>query len=145
VIVKTDVDVLILVGGLGTRLRAAVSDRPKPMAMVGGRPFLEWLLLAIGAQGLRRIILCTGYGSDVIEEHFGSGKRLGLNILYSSEPEPLGTAGALRRALGLVESSALLVANGDTWSSVNVARDGHRILLRRCQSIPGISSRDDVA
>ena len=54
-------DAVILAGGKGTRLQSVVSDRPKPMAEVAGRPFIEWLILALKAQGLRRMVLCTGY------------------------------------------------------------------------------------
>ena len=62
-------EAMILVGGKGTRLKSVVADRPKPMAIVAGKPFVEWLLLALRNQGIQRIIFCTGYMSNVIETY----------------------------------------------------------------------------
>jgi len=88
----------ILAGGLGTRLRSVVSDRPKVLALVRGQPFLAYLLDQLGEAGIRRVVLLTGYKGEQIEETFGS--RYGnIQLEYSAETEPLGTAGALRLAL----------------------------------------------
>src|SRR6188508_925154 len=89
------VDAAILAGGLGTRLREALGGRPKALAEVGGRPFIEWQLLQLKAQGLRRVVLCTGYRGDLIEADLGDGARLGMELVYSTERSPLGTGGAL--------------------------------------------------
>ncbi len=70
------VDAIVLAGGKGTRLRSVVSDRPKPMAQVAGRPFVEWLLLALRAQGLRRVVLATGYKGEMIASYFGGSWAL---------------------------------------------------------------------
>jgi NDP-sugar pyrophosphorylase family protein len=116
-------DVLILVGGKGSRLRGIVSDRPKPMAEVAGRPFVEWLLLALRAQGVRRVVFCTGYMAEVIAAHFRDGEQWGMELLYSRDPVPLGTAGAVRYALRQVRSKdRFLVLNGDSYCRVDINR-----------------------
>lgn len=115
-------DAIILVGGKGTRLQSILSDRPKPMAEVAGRPFVEWLLLALAAQGVRRVILCTSYMSEVVEAYFRDGKQWDIEIIYSSDPIPLGTAGAVRHALDLVRSDPLLVMNGDSYCRLDISR-----------------------
>lgn len=114
------VDAVILAGGFGTRLAAVVSEVPKPMAPVAGRPFLERLLDRLIAQGIRRAVLAVGYKREIIEAHFGADYR-GLALRYSVEAEPLGTGGALRQAFeeaGLARAFAL---NGDTWCSLDLA------------------------
>jgi len=109
-----DTDVLVLAGGLGTRLRSSVSDRPKVMALVAGKPFLEWLVDDLRSQGVRRLVLCTGYRSEDIEDHFGSGRSRDMEIAYSRESAPLGTGGALRLALPRLKGSRFFVLNGDS-------------------------------
>lgn len=115
-------EAMILVGGRGTRLQTKVADRPKPMADVGGRPFLEWLLVALRAQGVRRVVLCTGYLGHVVEAHFGDGSPWGLNLSYSWEPVPLGTGGAVRLAVGWMQGDRVLVLNGDSLCPLDVGR-----------------------
>jgi len=109
---------IILAGGLGTRLRAAVPDLPKPMAPVAGRPFLAHQMDFWLAQGVRRFILAVGYRHEVIVQHFGT--RHGAGVLeYSVETEPLGTGGALRQAAQqLPPERPVLLLNGDTWFDV---------------------------
>lgn len=113
-------DAMILVGGRGQRLQSVVNDRPKPMAEVAGRPFLEWLLKGLQAQGMRRVILCTGHKGEMVEKYFGDGKLWNLEIQYSPEPVPLGTAGAVRNALDLIENNQFLVLNGDSYCRFNL-------------------------
>jgi len=103
-----------LAGGLGTRLRSKVSDLPKPMAPVAGRPFLEWQLMVLKAQGFCDIVLCTGYLADKVALYFGDGSNFGLKIDYSVEKEPLGTAGAVLNAAKFIDGTFLLL-NGDTF------------------------------
>jgi len=110
-------EAVVLAGGLGTRLRAAVSDVPKPMAPVGGRPFLERLLDYWIGQGVSRAVLAVGYMYDTIRRHFGDEYR-GCAIAYSIENHPLGTGGALIQALPLVQDPTFLVLNGDTYFAV---------------------------
>lgn len=106
-------DAVVLCGGLGKRLRAVVPDRPKPMAEVAGRPFLDILLDFVAGFGPRRFILCAGYMGDRIRTHF-SGGAAGREILVSCEDRPLGTAGAVKNAEGLITSPSFLVLNGDS-------------------------------
>ena len=107
-------EAIVLVGGLGTRLRAVVSDVPKPLAPVAGRPFLAWLLDAYADAGLRRVILATGYLSASIEQAIGRGWK-GMEIAYSREESALGTGGAIAQALAQVQGDGVHLANGDTF------------------------------
>jgi D-glycero-alpha-D-manno-heptose 1-phosphate guanylyltransferase len=104
----------ILAGGLGTRLRSVVSDKPKVLADVGGRPFVEYLLDQLAQEGVRSVVLCTGYMGDQIQNRFG-GSYNNMTLCYSREPQPLGTGGALRLALPMLESDTVLVLNGDSY------------------------------
>ncbi|MCU0865935.1 MAG: HAD-IIIA family hydrolase [Planctomycetes bacterium] len=110
---------MVLVGGLGTRLRAAVPDLPKPLAPVGGEPFLTRVLDQLAAAGCTTAILCLGHRGAQIEQRFGREHR-GLSLRYSVEPEPLGTAGALRLALLHCADDAVLVCNGDSYCDVDL-------------------------
>lgn len=112
---------LILAGGFGTRLRSVVSEVPKPMAPVGGRPFLEYLLDHWVDQGIRRFRLSIGHLAEVIESYFGDSYR-DASVEYIHEKSPLGTGGALRLALDTANWSndAAIVANGDTWFPVSL-------------------------
>jgi len=111
------VEAVVLAGGFGTRLRPAVADLPKPMAPVGGRPFLERLLDYWIAQGVRRAVLALGYKHDVIRAHFGQSYR-GCELELSVEDRPLGTGGALLHALKLLKEKTFLALNGDTYFAV---------------------------
>ena len=112
--------VLILAGGLGTRLRSVVSDRPKVLAPVSGRPFLSYWLEALALQGFRNVVLCTGHLSDQVEACFGRTWGT-LSLSYSPEASPLGTGGALRNAISLVSSPEVMVLNGDSYCEVDLA------------------------
>jgi len=110
----------ILCGGAGKRLRKAVRGRPKPMALVSGAPFLDYLLGYLLKAGVRDIVLCTGYKSDVIENHYRRGLP-GARVAVSREPKPLGTAGALKRAAALIKSDPFLVLNGDSICAADLS------------------------
>lgn len=109
-----DVPAAILLGGLGTRLRSVVSDRPKALAQVAGRPFVSYLFDQLMRAGVRRAILCAGYLGAQVQAQFGEAYHT-LSLAYSVETEPLGTAGALRLAAPLVASPTCLVLNGDSY------------------------------
>jgi len=110
----------VLVGGKGTRLRSVVSDRPKPMADVAGRPFLEHLLDYWISQGVEQFVLCVGYMSEFISNHFGSHYK-GSGIEYSVDEGELGTGGALSFALSkFPQSGNFLVLNGDTYFPIPI-------------------------
>lgn len=106
--------VVILAGGLGTRLRPLTEKVPKPMVPVADQPFLHWQLLDLKAQGYTRVLLLVAYLGEQVEAHFGSGARLGLQLSYCYEPEPLGTGGALKNALPQLENEFILL-NGDSF------------------------------
>lgn len=116
-----DTPCLILVGGLGTRLRAALPDLPKPMAPVQGRPFLEYVLASLKQAGFGEIVFCVGYQAEKIEEHFEGGANFGLRINYSREQELLGTGGALKLAQPLINAKNFLLLNGDCYNEVDFA------------------------
>jgi len=111
----------VLAGGFGTRLRPIIGDLPKPMAGVADRPFLEHLFDYFLAQGVSHLVICSGYRAELIEAHFGQ-RYMGCHIRYSVEAEPLGTGGALSKALERFKPSGpFLVANGDTYFPIDTA------------------------
>jgi mannose-1-phosphate guanylyltransferase len=117
-----EVPALILAGGLGTRLRPAFDAGPKSMAPVGGRPFVEYLLSQIRRAGCHNVVLCVGHGKGHIEEWVASGARWDLNVRYSVEGEPLGTAGAIKQAASLIDKPDFLVFNGDSFLAIDLKR-----------------------
>ncbi len=112
---------LILAGGLGTRLRPVVSDRPKPMAAVGDQPFLAYQIEYLRCHGVERVVLCVGYRYQQIRDHFGDGAGWGVRIDYSVEDQPLGTGGALRLADPLIDDGPFLLLNGDSFFDIDLA------------------------
>lgn len=109
-------DAIILCGGLGTRLRSAISDRPKVLAPFGNETFLDILVGSLKNAGFRRFILCTGYMKDQIARHFAS--RHDISVVFSEEVEPLGTGGALKNAKPHIYSPTFLVLNGDSICNI---------------------------
>jgi D,D-heptose 1,7-bisphosphate phosphatase len=110
----------ILAGGFGTRLAYIVKDVPKPMAPIGRKPFLAFLIENLKNQGIKEIVLLTGHKSEQIESYFGNGSRFGVNIQYSVETSPLGTGGAILKAANLyLKNDNFLVLNGDTYFDVD--------------------------
>ncbi|MEK6662581.1 MAG: nucleotidyltransferase family protein [Pseudomonadota bacterium] len=123
-------EALILAGGLGTRLREAVPDVPKPMAPIRNRPFLEHQMDYWIGQGVTRFILSVGYKHELIEAHFGDAYRQ-CPVAYAREASPLGTGGGLLLGLNQAHEDVVLVLNGDTFFEVNLTdlRDRHDTLL----------------
>lgn len=115
-----DVDVVILCGGLGTRLGSLLRDCPKPMVDINDRPFLDILIDHIASFGFKRFILCTGYKSKVIEEYYQ--KKDALTYIISPEEEPLGTAGALKNAEHLIKTDVFLGMNGDSFCQADLSK-----------------------
>ena len=115
-----NVTAAILAGGLGTRLRSVVKDRPKVLAEIGGRPFLAYLLDQLAVVKVKSIVLCTGYRGEQVQEMFGDSYA-GVGLVYSRESSPLGTAGALRLALPLFEFDSILVMNGDSFFGMDLS------------------------
>jgi NDP-sugar pyrophosphorylase family protein len=114
-----DIDVVILCGGIGSRLAKIVNDRPKPMARINQQPFLDILINYFTRFGLRRFILCAGYMSEIIQEYYGQ-KSSQLEFVVSNERTSLGTAGCIKKAQKFIQSEPFLVANGDSFCSLNL-------------------------
>ena len=112
------IDVIILAGGLGTRLQGVVSDVPKPMAKVQGEPFLSYILDNLSSKGFNRVIIGLGYKAEVITNFFKDSYQ-GMEIVYSFEEEPLGTGGGVLNALKYVKTSEFILMNGDTFFDVD--------------------------
>ena len=129
---------VILAGGLGLRLRAVVQDRPKVMANVAGRPFLTYVLDQIVSAGIKRAVVCTGFLGDSISTVLNDDYQ-GLQLLYSHETTPLGTAGALRQALSMVQAFPVLVFNGDSYVNVDLGEFCSVSLLKPEQNEPCLS------
>lgn len=111
---------VILAGGLGTRLRSAVADRPKVLAEIHGRPFLSFLLGQLLNAGFGHAVLCTGYMAEQVQAVLGESYKQ-LRLSYSKETALLGTGGAVRLALPAISSEWLLVMNGDSYCDVSLA------------------------
>lgn len=109
---------VILAGGLGTRLWPLTRTVPKPMVPVAGVPYLEHQLRLLEKQGIRSILILTGYLGEQIEEYFGDGSRFGLAIEYSREQTPVGTGGALRDARSKL-AETFLVIYGDSYLPID--------------------------
>jgi len=109
---------VIMTGGLGTRLGPLTGKIPKGLIEVGGRPFLDHLILYLRKYGIDDILLCTGYLGDQIISYFGDGSSFGIRINYSQEDHPLGTGGALRPALPKIQDVFFLI-NGDTFLPID--------------------------
>tara|TARA_R110000787_G_scaffold23762_2_gene67592 strand:- start:4970 stop:5713 length:744 start_codon:yes stop_codon:yes gene_type:complete len=139
---------LVLAGGLGTRLRGAVADRPKALAEIAGRPFLAWQLDELAKNGITQVILCTHYMSDMIETAFPADTVLpnGIQITYSRETTPLDTGGALRLAVEQVppDESVVLAVNGDTFCNFDLAAMFGAHNFSRANATLLLSEVDDV-
>jgi mannose-1-phosphate guanylyltransferase len=123
-----DVDAVILVGGLGTRLRPLTLSAPKPMLPTAGVPFLTHLIARIRDAGITHVVLGTSYQAEVFERHFGDGQALGVELEYVVETEPLGTGGGIRNVAPALRGDTVLVFNGDNLIGVDLAAmvEGHR-------------------
>ena len=120
--VKTnEMDVIILAGGLGTRLRSVVSEVPKSMALVNGKPFLYYLLKALSQYQIRKVVLSVGYKRECIMDWMRENERVfPFDIDFAVEETPLGTGGGIRFALGKCSSDTVCVINGDTFFDVDL-------------------------
>jgi D-glycero-alpha-D-manno-heptose 1-phosphate guanylyltransferase len=112
-------EAVILAGGFGTRLKSIVPDRPKPMAEIHGRPFLEYLLDYLISQGITKCILSVGFMHEVINQHFGNRYK-DAELLFAIEDKPLGTGGGILNALRWVTAKTVFVVNGDTFFRISL-------------------------
>lgn len=113
-------EAIVLAGGLGSRLREIVPDRPKPMALVAGRPFLEIVIRSLATKGISRVVLSLGFMAEKIINHFGN-HFAGVELAYVVEESPLGTGGAVRLAMTKCFQESFFVLNGDTFLDLEVA------------------------
>jgi D-glycero-alpha-D-manno-heptose 1-phosphate guanylyltransferase len=119
---------ILLAGGLGTRLRSVVSDRPKPMALIEDKPFMEYVVHELSKHGITDIIFAVGYKGSMVEEYFGDGSRFTapdgtpMTVKYAYEEELLGTAGAIKNAGKYVTEDRFYVLNADTFYQIDYSR-----------------------
>jgi dTDP-glucose pyrophosphorylase len=109
---------VIMAGGMGTRLRPHTEDCPKPLLLVAGKPMLEHIIERAKLEGFNHFVLAIHYLGHMIEEYFGNGERLGLRIDYLREESPLGTAGALG-LLNPLPDAPFVVTNGDVITDIH--------------------------
>jgi D-glycero-alpha-D-manno-heptose 1-phosphate guanylyltransferase len=116
-------EAIVLAGGLGTRLRSVITEVPKPMAPVAGRPFLDYILFYLKNQGVKRVVLAVGYKWEIIRDHYKDiNSTFGLDLHYSVETEPMGTGGAIFEAAEKVTDDSFFIINGDTSFKVPLNR-----------------------
>jgi D-glycero-alpha-D-manno-heptose 1-phosphate guanylyltransferase len=136
-------EAVILAGGFGTRLSSVISDMPKVMAPVNGRPFLDYQLAYLAFSGIKRVIMAVGYKHEMIMQHYGD--RFGnIRIEYSIEQEPLGTGGAVKQAFKIAQNSPVLVLNGDTFFEIDLSKFHDFYRRRDAKIIMAIREVDDV-
>ncbi len=111
-------EAIVLVGGLGTRLKKVVSDVPKPLAPIAGEPFLTHLFRHLEKQKIQRVILAAGYGKEKIHA-FAAKQNFSFSIDFSDEQTPLGTGGALMQALQMAQAENVFALNGDTFFPIS--------------------------
>lgn len=140
----SEINVVILAGGVGSRLRSKVMGKPKVLAEVRKHPFLEYLLHQLDKVNFKKIILCTGYMSDQVKKAFG-GRYKNLLLYYSSEKISLGTAGCLRKALPLFKSETILVMNGDSFCDVDFLKFWQFHLSKNSNVSIVLSSTSDIS
>lgn len=127
-------EAIVLAGGFGTRLRDLVPDLPKPMAPVGGVPFLEIVLRSLASKGFSRVVLSLGFLAEKISNHFGS-QFAGMNLVYVVEDRPMGTGGAVRLAIVHCTQDHVFVMNGDTFLDFEAEaiedrwRENHNVVI----------------
>jgi D-glycero-alpha-D-manno-heptose-7-phosphate kinase len=136
------VKLVLMVGGQGVRLQPLTYDIPKPMLPIKGKPMIEYHIEWAKKHGIKDIIICSGYLSYVVENHFGDGSRYGVNIKYSVEKEPLGTAGPLKLAKDIIGDSDFIMLHGDVLCKVDAKKliDFHRTKNALCTIVVHPSS-----
>lgn len=137
-------EAIILAGGKGTRLQSVVSNVPKPMALIGEKPFLMLLLQYLQSQGIEKVVLSVGYMYEIIQETFGNTFN-GLSISYSIESEPLGTGGAIAKAMTMVESQSVLVLNGDSFIKIDLEEIERKIPTSENHSLLVLKEMNNVS
>lgn len=144
------VTALILAGGKGVRIQSVVSDRQKVMADVHGRPFITFILDRLAASGFKKVIFCTGHLGAEMEKALGCHYN-GLELQFSRESKPLGTGGAVRNALPMIDTDPVLVMNGDSYHEVDLPsfihhhQDNNSAFTMALTHVPDVSRYGQVA
>ncbi len=112
---------IVMVGGMGTRLRPLTENKPKPMLSVADKPCIWYLMRSLARAGVEEVILACGYKPGMMES-LGDGSDLGIRIVYSYEDEPLGTAGAIKNVESRLDDT-FIAANGDVFADIDVAKE----------------------
>ena len=113
---------IILAGGRGKRLRPITDKIPKPLIPINNKPLIERTIKYLKKYGVTEIIISTGYKSHLIEKFLKQKKNFGCDIIFSIEKTPLGTGGAVKKALKYVEENSFLVLNGDIITNINLKK-----------------------
>jgi D-glycero-alpha-D-manno-heptose 1-phosphate guanylyltransferase len=136
--------IIILAGGLGTRLSGTLGDLPKSLAPIGNIPFLEYLIKSISNQGFTDIVVSSGHRAETIKDYFKDGSHYGLKIEYTFEKELLGTGGAIKLAESIINSDDFIVTNGDTYFEVDLKDMLHFHKTERALATIALSYRDNT-
>jgi len=138
------ISAVILAGGQGTRIRHLLPHLPKPMAEVQGRPFIEWVVRFLAQQGIRQIIISTGYKAEIIFAHFASCALPEVRITCTTENDPQGTAGGFLQAIADIPApDAWLVCNGDSLMLTSLEPLGDALRDSSCSgALLGLSVPD---
>jgi N-acetyl-alpha-D-muramate 1-phosphate uridylyltransferase len=107
---------MILAAGKGERMRPLTEKTPKPLLHVGGKPLIEYLIESLNQSGFTELVINHAWLGEQVEAVLGDGSRFGSSIVYSSENEPLNTAGGIIKALPLLRDEPFLIVNGDIWT-----------------------------
>jgi D-glycero-alpha-D-manno-heptose 1-phosphate guanylyltransferase len=139
-----DREAVILAGGLGTRLKETIGGRPKPMALVNGKPFLAYLIRYLQKNNFQHLILAVGYKHTLIRDYFGTDFR-GIPITYAVEETPLGTGGAVLNALKYARTPRCFILNGDTYFPVSPDRMEQLSDQRKCDLVLALYKLNNVS
>ena len=113
---------IILAGGRGKRLRPITDKIPKPLIPINKKPLIEWTIKYLKKYGITEIIISSGYKSNLIEKFLKKKKNFGCEIIFSNEKIPLGTGGAIKRALRYIDEESFLVLNGDVITNIDLRK-----------------------
>ena len=137
-------EAIILAGGLGTRIRSEIGDVPKALADINGKPFLEYQLDYLYNWQVKKVVIAAGYKSELIKKYFGDNYK-GLELIYSIEETPLGTGGAIKKALDYIDGLRTIVVNGDTYYEVDIYKMVDFQRIKESNLLLNLSYEEDVS
>jgi len=126
--------VVILAGGIGSRLGKLTKKIPKALIKINGKPFIYYQLKLLSKTGVKEVILCVGYLGDQIKKYVGDGKKFNLNVKYSFEKKLLGTGGAVKNAFSLIKKD-FFIMYGDTYLPVNLIKIQEKYIRLKSKSL----------